>query len=579
MPFSAQEIVQLDPAVELLLRPGGEGAVLCHHGLEMGMLIPEGEGLHELVGDLLGAGLPIAELLGAYDDEALVSELLSALHLNGFLLVSACAEPSASQLAEMQSEARLARCDAARPVLRIDLDCDPTPDLVGIPARGFDIELSCRRLADQAVALARLAALVGAGRALPVSVTLVAAEVRADEAIRQDLIDLNALVICTAPVSPSTTEGPDGLSELLAGMIPVIATMRPGRAFFSEEFLDSAAAWATANRVGGLRVDLDPDELFSDREPSEKDCIAVFERVARLAEAVGMVTIAGMPADTVLCGASQPRTLSKARSPAAQKMRQAYLRWKLPRLAELASSNVWSQTPNAERRFVRPDQDLLPTHPELLGLAEGSVLLDVCGGIGRVARRLAPAVGQTGRIISVEMIPLLVDRARCHAASLGIRNIQFREGLAQRIPLPDSSVDAAINEWTGAVWELDLGGAMLAEMARTVKPGGFVCVTHRLVQLDLAQLDQPWVQYPEIVGQVRAGFDQAGLPIVSERIWGQIVPSLDRERAADWYERYLVPVIDPLAYDIRANPYSNKADVYISVIAQQPGDILKHPQS
>jgi len=94
-------------------------------------------------------------------------------------------------------------------------------------------------------------------------------------------------------------------------------------------------------------------------------------------------------------------------------------------------------------------------------LRPGSILLDVCGGMGRVARRLGPAVGRDGLVISIETVPFLVDRAQGFAAAMDMANVQFRVGLAQRLPLPDASVDAAVNEWTGAIWELGLGPAMI----------------------------------------------------------------------------------------------------------------------
>jgi len=37
-------------------------------------------------------------------------------------------------------------------------------------------------------------------------------------------------------------------------------------------------------------------------------------------------------------------------------------------------------------------------------------VVDVCGGLGRVARRLAPVVGQDGLVISIEMFRCLSDR-------------------------------------------------------------------------------------------------------------------------------------------------------------------------
>jgi len=68
-------------------------------------------------------------------------------------------------------------------------------------------------------------------------------------------------------------------------------------------------------------------------------------------------------------------------------------------------------------------------------------------------------------------------------------------------------------------------------MARVVRPGGRIAVTHRLVQLTLIRLGEPWVQYHDIYDWVRSAFEQQGLRLLSERVWGQTVPSLVGETA------------------------------------------------
>jgi ubiquinone/menaquinone biosynthesis C-methylase UbiE len=194
----------------------------------------------------------------------------------------------------------------------------------------------------------------------------------------------------------------------------------------------------------------------------------------------------------------------------------------------------------------------------------------VCGGLGRVARRLSPAVGEDGAVISIEMFRCISDRARRFACERGFTNLHFRPGLAQRIPLPDATADAAVNEWTGAIWELGMGPALIGEMARVVRPGGRIAATHRLVQLRLSSLDQPWVQYEKIYSWMREAFGHPELDIVSERVWGQIVPSMVGENATLWRKQYMPRLINPfdLTYAYDDNP-DTCADVYLTIIAQR----------
>jgi ubiquinone/menaquinone biosynthesis C-methylase UbiE len=111
---------------------------------------------------------------------------------------------------------------------------------------------------------------------------------------------------------------------------------------------------------------------------------------------------------------------------------------------------------------------------------------------------------------------------------------------------------------------------MVEEMARVVRPGGRIAVTHRLVQLHLASLGRPWVQYDEIYAWIRKAFVHPGLTIIAERIWGQIVPSLVGEHATLWRKQYMPRLINPydLTYRYDDSP-DTRADVYLTIIAQR----------
>jgi ubiquinone/menaquinone biosynthesis C-methylase UbiE len=303
---------------------------------------------------------------------------------------------------------------------------------------------------------------------------------------------------------------------------------------------------------------------------TEDSFIDVFNAVRALEDEFGDVTIANLPSDKVLLGATASHFCYPRLSDLANRIRKAYLRWRIPFLKSCEVDNPWSQIPEAEEKLVRSQDDLLPNHPELLLLRPGSFVLDVCGGLGRVARRLAPVVGQEGLVISIEMLRCLTDRACQFACERNITNLHFRTGLAQRIPLPDSTVDAAVNEWTGGIWELGIGPAMVKEMTRVVRPGGRIAVSHRLVQIPLSQLAEAWVQYEKIYDWMVHAFVHPELTIITQRVWGQIVPSLVGENATHWRKQYLPRLINPhdRIYKADENP-GVKADVFLTIIAQR----------
>ena len=129
-----------------------------------------------------------------------------------------------------------------------------------------------------------------------------------------------------------------------------------------------------------------------------------------------------------------------------------------------------------------------------------------------------------------------------------------------------------MNEWTGAIWELGLGSTMVKEMARVVRPGGRIAVTHRVVQLQLDALDKPWVQYPRIYDWVRDAFRHPELAIIAQRVWGQIVPSKTGLNASLWREQYVPRLVNP---DDRIFPKESfdgesvRADVYLTIVAER----------
>jgi SAM-dependent methyltransferase len=89
------------------------------------------------------------------------------------------------------------------------------------------------------------------------------------------------------------------------------------------------------------------------------------------------------------------------------------------------------------------------------------------GDTGFVA---ADRVGPSGRVISSDFSPAMVDGARRRADELGIDDIEFRVLDAQALDLDDASVDAVICRW-GYMLMPDPAAA-LRETARVLKPGG-----------------------------------------------------------------------------------------------------------
>jgi ubiquinone/menaquinone biosynthesis C-methylase UbiE len=553
--LSDDALVMLDPAVEIL-KTEDEFSLLCQTDLEVGMVVPPGEGLLDFVRSLMGKPARVGALREEYDDRKLIDEMLSSLLAHGFARVMPHEGPPAAR--------------ALRRAVVIDLDAIATiEELCALWSAGEtapEVLLRCLRLSDHNATLRELAHRRAAGTLRAHHVVVRASDVRCDGDVREFVVRLGAAVEIDGVEWPAPHGSIPGLAELTRALIATHVIMAPDASILDESIRERCVAWCRSEFVSGLCLRLDPSTI------AEEECAGVLDAVRALEIVLGDVVVTNMPGDEVLLGNTDRGWLSAETSDAGRRFRLAYLRWRIPLIKAFEGDCPWSQIPEVEDQWVRSAEDLLPNHPELLLLAPGSSIVDVCGGMGRVARRLAPAVGPDGVVISIELRRFLTERARRFAYEGTFTNLQFRPGRAEQLPLPDCAVDAAVNEWTGAIWELELGPTMVKEMARVVRPGGRIAVTHRLVQLRLDALDKPWVQYEQIYQWVRDAFRHPELTIVAERVWGQTVPSKGGQNATLWVEQYMPRLVDP---NDRILPHEDSdrgsalADVYLTMIAER----------
>jgi len=108
-------------------------------------------------------------------------------------------------------------------------------------------------------------------------------------------------------------------------------------------------------------------------------------------------------------------------------------------------------------------------------LKPGEIVLDLGSGAGFDAFLAAQRVGESGKVIGVDMTHEMIEKARFNAEKLNLSNAEFRQGEIEKLPVPDSSVDVVISN---CVINLSPDkSAVFKEIHRTLKPGGRIIIS------------------------------------------------------------------------------------------------------
>ena len=205
----------------------------------------------------------------------------------------------------------------------------------------------------------------------------------------------------------------------------------------------------------------------------------------------------------------------------------------------------------------------LPT--EFAQIKKGNTVVDLGSGAGNdcfVARAL---VGESGKVIGVDMTEAMIEKARENADKLGFNNVEFRLGEIEKLPIAANRADVVVSN---CVLNLvpDKQKAF-AETYRVLKPGGHFSISDVVL---VGELPEGLVKASEMYAGCVSGAIQREdyLQIIREA--GFVNITVQKEKAIDVPDEILRDYLSE--EEIKAFRNSNTGIFSITVYGDKPDE-------
>ena len=103
-------------------------------------------------------------------------------------------------------------------------------------------------------------------------------------------------------------------------------------------------------------------------------------------------------------------------------------------------------------------------------LARGERVVDVGSGGGFDSFIAVSQIGSEGELIGIDMTGEMLEKSGSTATLLGHKNVEFREGLAEKLPIEDNWADVIISN--GVINLCADKRKVFTEILRVLRPGG-----------------------------------------------------------------------------------------------------------
>lgn len=115
----------------------------------------------------------------------------------------------------------------------------------------------------------------------------------------------------------------------------------------------------------------------------------------------------------------------------------------------------------------------------------GEIVLDLGSGAGVDCFIAGKTVGRRGRAIGVDMTPEMLSKARQIAKENKIRNVEFRLGEIENLPVADNTADVCISNCV--INMSDNKPRVYREIYRVLKPGGRISICDIVIMKELTR--------------------------------------------------------------------------------------------
>lgn len=175
-----------------------------------------------------------------------------------------------------------------------------------------------------------------------------------------------------------------------------------------------------------------------------------------------------------------------------------------------------------------PDADLglgcgLPT--EFAQIKKGDTVVDLGSGAGNDAFIARSIVGESGRVIGIDMTEAMIDKAKANAGKLKYTNVEFRSGDIENMPIENAIADVVVSN---CVMNLvpDKHKAF-SETFRILKSGGHFSISDIVLK---GELPDPLRKSAELYAGCVSGAQQMEEYLATIRDAGFVNSTVQKER-------------------------------------------------